>query len=110
MREVPYPDDLERLRDAVRDELAVQQGISGETSDDRRLDTLTDMVVARIDYGFDVRWKPKWVPSGDAHRWIEDGEHHVECLTCRRITAHASAADADAWYEEHRLAEHDGAP
>jgi hypothetical protein len=108
MREVPYPDDLERLHDAVRDELAVQHGISRRPADDQWLDTLAAMVVARVNYGFDVRWRPSWVSSGEPHRWTEGGDHCVECLECRRITAHASGTDADAWYDEHRRTEHRG--
>lgn len=102
MRDVPYPDDFDRLRDAVRDELTVQHGIAHREIDGAWLDSLADMVLARIEQGFDMAWRPKWVSGGAVHRWAEGDEHFVECLKCRRITAHTSQATADAWSTEHR--------
>lgn len=102
VREVPAIDDLTRLRLAIRDELVVQYGISGQEVDGRWLDVLTDMVAARVDHSFDVRWAPKWVRSGDPHRWAEGGEYFVECLACGVTTAHPTEDGASGWFDEHR--------
>lgn len=101
MRQERYPEDLGRLRDAIRDELAVQHGIEGREVDGKWLDVLADMISSRIDYGFDIRWAPKWVAPGSAHQWEEDGEHFAECLRCRIVTVHESAAGATQWYTAH---------
>ena len=106
VREHPYPDDHQRLRFAVRDELAAQHGIGRRCADDAWIEVLADMVVARIDYGFDVRWAPTWLKGSQVHRWIEDGEHYVDCVRCRRLTSHASDADATAWHAEHERVVH----
>ena len=106
MRQERYPDDHERLRDAIRDELAVQHGIGGQPTDGKWLDVLADMVSSRIDHGFDIQWAPKWVAPGSAHQWEQDGEHFVDCLPCRVITVHESAADATQWYRTHSSERH----
>ena len=108
MREVSPFDDADRLRLAVRDELAVQYAIGQrDLSTEQWLDSLAEMVSARIDYGFDIRWNPDWVENGAPHTWTEQGEHFVECLKCQRTTAHSTHEDADAWYRAHLAAHHE---
>ena len=102
MREVQRIDDVQRLQRAVRAELQAQTAMQNVVLDISVLDRLACGVAAHVDYGFDVRWAPKWVKAGDAHRWSEDGEEFVECLVCGRTTAHAIAGEADEWYTGHR--------
>jgi hypothetical protein len=103
VRDVAPIDDLTRLRLAIRDELAVQHGIGRRDLDDASwLDVLSEMLAARVDYGFDVHWAPKWVRPGEPHTWTEAGEFFVECLRCRTTTAHPTDAEARKWYEGHR--------
>jgi Zn ribbon nucleic-acid-binding protein len=106
MREVQRIDDLERLRLAVREELQAQAAMNDVMLNIPLLDRMASGVAAQVDYGFDVRWAPKWVKTGDAHRWTEDGEELVECLVCGRTTAHLPPAEADEWYADHR-SQHD---
>jgi hypothetical protein len=78
--------------------------------DQRTLDHFADGIVANIDYAFSFHWAPRWVHDGEPHRWTEQpGDApttwFVECLPCKRITAHSSQADADGWWEHHH-AEH----
>jgi hypothetical protein len=73
---------------------------------DAALDGIADGIVANVDYAFSVKWSPRWVPDGEPHRWTEasaDGATRwfVECLRCKRLTAHDSEVEADAWGEQH---------
>jgi hypothetical protein len=51
VRDIDLGQDLDRLRHAIREELAVQHGIAGIAVNDRWLDSLADMLLARIDLG-----------------------------------------------------------
>lgn len=101
--------DLERLREAIRDELTIQHSIDRRVEDSDWLDLLADMVTSRIDYGFEVNWNPHWVKPGAPHRWDADGEFYIECLQCRRVAVHPRDEEATAWYEAHISVEHDRA-
>jgi hypothetical protein len=111
--EIERPTDIERLGEAIRDELRVQLGMAGLDIEDDAADSLAAMVSSRIDYGFNVEWAPKWVTPGDPHRWQEldndslSGEWHFrECLMCGRVTRHANSDEADADYRSHFAEEH----
>jgi hypothetical protein len=52
--EIERPTNIERLDEAIRDELRVQLGIAGLDIEDGAVDNLAAMVSSRIDYGFDV--------------------------------------------------------
>ena len=111
MTEVPYPTDYDRMVDNIRSELLAQRAMRDLPLDDSQVDALANAIAANLDYGFSVSWAPRWVEPGDPHRWTEpmtadQRQHFVECLQCRRITVHPSEADANAWYERHREAEH----
>jgi len=106
--EVDRPSDVDRMLEAVRDELHVQNGIMGLQLENAAVDNLAAVVGSRIDYGFTVEWAPKWVKAGDPHRWQEadqsspSGEWHFrECLVCGRMTRHTSGDEADADYTSH---------
>ena len=106
MTDIPYPTDLERLRDNIRAELQAQRAMRDLDLDDATLDGLADGITSNVDYGFSVKWEPKWVHGDEPHRWTEQpGEAptkwFVECVRCKRITAHDSQAEADAWWERH---------
>lgn len=99
-------EDLDRLRDAIRDELSAQHGIRGLEIDSEWLDTLADSVSSRVEYGFDVEWNPRWVRPGEPQRWEEDGEFYVECLKCRRVTIHHTYEDGTSWFTAHAFSSH----
>ena len=104
--EVPYPDDIDRLAENIRTEINAQLGMERIDLDQSVLENLTAGIASSIDYAFEFHWRPRWVRSGDAHRWAAasesgDPQHFVECLRCKRITVHASAAEGDAWYSDH---------
>jgi hypothetical protein len=104
--DVPYPQDIDRLVGNIRTELHAQLGMARLELDESVIESLAVGIASNIDYAFEFRWRPRWVPSGDAHRWTEssesgDEQHFVECLQCKRITVHESAAEGDAWYAEH---------
>jgi hypothetical protein len=105
MREVQRIDDVQRLQLAVRDELQAQAAMQDVVLDVSVLDRMASGVAAHVNYGFEVRWAPKWVKAGDAHRWSEDGEEFVKCLGCGRTTSHPTAVEADEWYADH-LSQH----
>ena len=106
VREVVPPDDAERLRLLIREELQAQSALEELQPDPSILDHLAWALTAQIGYGFEYRWAPKWVAAGDPHRWTEAGGHMVECLACGRTTAHSREDAARHWYAEHR-SEHD---
>lgn len=96
------------MLEAVRDEMQVQNGIMGSQLDEVTVDNLAAMVGSRIDYGFNVKWAPKWVKPGEPHQWQESDEsspsgewHFRECLVCGRMTRHADSDEADADYMAH---------
>ncbi len=57
--DIPYPTDLERLRDNVRAELQAQSAMRDLDLDDVLLDGLADAITSNVDYGFSVRWEPR---------------------------------------------------
>jgi hypothetical protein len=108
MADVQYPTDLERLRDNIRGELQAQRAMRDLALDDATLDGLADAITSNVDYGFSVKWAPRWVHGEEPHRWTEPTggaptTWFVECLRCARITAHPSQADSDAWWARHAL-------
>lgn len=113
--EVPYPTDEERLRTSIRTELRAQRAMADLALDDTALDQLADAIAYNTEEAFAVRWAPRWVKDGAPHRWTEPvggepTEHFVDCIRCRRMTVHKSAAEADAWYERHGREEHTKLP
>lgn len=109
--ELPYPTAEERLRDSIRTELQVFQVGADLALDDVLSDELANCIADNIEYAFAERWVPRWVKEGQPRRWTEPlngepTEYFVDCVTCRRLTAHPSAAEADAWYEQHARQEH----
>jgi hypothetical protein len=106
--DVPYPDDIDRLVENIRTEINVQLGMARVELDQSVIENLAVGIASNIDYAFEFHWRPRWVHGGDAHRWTEasesgDVQHFVECLHCKRITAHATAPQGDAWYSQHVL-------
>ena len=111
MVEIPYPTDYERMRDNIRAELQAQRAMVDLPLDDSTLDRLADGIATNLDYGFSVEWRPRWVKGDEPQRWAEPPgdrptDHYVECLRCRRITMHGSAAEADAWWASHVRDDH----
>lgn len=110
MTDVPYPEAIDRLVGDIRTELHAQAGMARLELDELVIENLAAGIASHIDDAFEFRWRPRWVPPRDAHRWTEasesgDEQHFVECLQCKRITVHASAAAGDAWYAQH-ISEH----
>ena len=106
--EIQRPTDIDRLHEAIREELRIHIGFAGLDIEDGTLDNLAEMVTSRIDYGFNIEWAPKWITPGDPHRWHEVGNdspsgewHFRECLTCGRMTRHSNSDRADADYRSH---------
>jgi hypothetical protein len=102
--DIPYPTDLERLRDNIREELQAQRAVRDLDLDDATLDGLADAIASNIEYVFSVEWAPNWADGG--RRWTEPPGDlpttwFVECRRCKRITVHPSSAEADAWWERH---------
>lgn len=106
MTDFPYPDDIDRLVGNIRTEINAQLGMSRVELDHSVIEHLAVGIASNIDHAFEFHWRPRWVQSGEAHRWTEtsksgDDQHFVECLHCKRITVHATAAQGDAWYSQH---------
>jgi hypothetical protein len=102
----PYPDDIDRLVGNIRTEIKAQLGMARVELDQSVIESLAVGIASNIDYAFEFHWRPRWVRGGDAHRWPEasasgDEQHYVECLQCKRITVHSTAAEGDAWYSQH---------
>lgn len=111
MSDVPYPDDWDRLGENILTELRVQNAGRRLNLPDPVVAGLAEGLLAEVRYAFDVRWAPKWVRSGDPHKWSEPGDggttaHYVDCIRCRRLSVHPGPAEADAWYAEHARANH----
>jgi len=71
MTDIPYPTDSERLRENIRGELQAQRAMRDLDLDDATLDGLTAAITANVDYGFSVKWQPRWVRGNEPHRWTE---------------------------------------
>lgn len=111
MTNVPYPSDIERLEENIRDEIRAQNGTGGLDLDDATIRRLAACIAANVDYAFKIDWQPRWVPSGGPHRWTDSGDgsgdrHFVECLRCKKITMHTTSELAETWYADHRRIEH----
>src|SRR5437016_1672336 len=56
--DIPYPTELERLRNNIRAELHAQRALRDLDLDDATLDGLADGITSNVDYGFSVKWEP----------------------------------------------------
>lgn len=111
-RRVPDIEDVERrtfdlLRDNVRREVLVQNGMWSLGLSDEAVDRLADSIAVNVDYAFAIQWSPDWVKDGELHLWGDDGEHFARCPECL-IDSPGSASEpaARAWVAEHRQTEH----
>lgn len=105
MAEVPYPNDFDRLRANIREELSAQRAMGDLPLDQIVIDRLADGIASNIEYAFDVHWAPKWAKNDEPHRWTEAVEgrdqYFVECLRCRKVWVFPSVAEADSRWEQH---------
>lgn len=106
-----YPSDLERLEDNIKSEILAVSAMRRLDLDDSTVDHLAAAIVVNVDYGFNVLWAPKWVKTGEPHQWIEgagsdSARRFIECVDCKRITAHATQDEADAWWVDHCAQNH----
>lgn len=100
---------FELLRDSVRAELAVQNGMGRLGLTDKVIDRLAEAVAVNVDYAFAVRWSPDWVKVGDLHRWSTDDGFFSRCPECLVDSPPSvSALSADVWIAAHRRTEHGG--
>ena len=111
MSEVPYPSDGERLLGNIREEIQAQSAGSSLRLTDEDVERLAISIASNVEYGFDVRWAPRWIKGDDPHRWVEGPDttnptYFVECLRHKRITMHESETDATNWWSGHVQAEH----
>jgi hypothetical protein len=109
MVEVPYPDDNERLINNIREELLAQRALSDLPITDQQIAHVAVSIASNVEYGFEVRWAPRWVKGDDPHHWVEGDEqlrYFMECLRHKRITMHESEAEAADWWAEHLRSEH----
>lgn len=98
---------FELLRDNVRDELVVQNGMGSLGLTDEVIDRLAEQVAVNIDYAFALRWSPDWVKDGDLHRWTADERFFARCPDCLIDSpSSVSPLSADEWIAEHRRQEH----
>lgn len=95
---------LSLLRDSIRTELQVTNGMASLGLTDEALDELADCVLDGIDQGFDVRWNPKWVANGAPHIWSEGTETFARCTQCLAVSPATSSQDeARGWFAEHQV-------
>jgi hypothetical protein len=111
VQEVPYLNDKERLVGNIREELQAQRAMRVVDLSDQVVEDLAFAIALNIEYGFDVRWAPKWVGGVGHHDWIEDRnmphpKYFVECLMHQRIAVHASEDEAADWWNAHVRDEH----
>ena len=75
------------LQGNIREEIGVQLAAARVELNQTTVDNLVAGIAANIDYAFELRWRPRWVKDGDAHRWTEGSESRVTAVMRQRCSA-----------------------
>lgn len=94
---------LELLQSNILEQLDAENALRDLGLEAQAMESLAWALTANIQYAFDVRWSPKWVPKGSPHIWTQSGETFALCNEClAESRALSSAKQARSWFASHR--------
>ncbi|MCM3656599.1 hypothetical protein M3147_04965 [Agromyces mediolanus] len=95
---------LELLQSNILEQLDAENMLCDLGLEADALERLAWALTANIQYAFDVRWAPKWVPKGSPHIWGQWDQTFARCNEClAESPALASENQAKAWFSSHRV-------